>query len=146
MLRESIISAAGDAVKTQYQTKLSRTDQWPTFISTKGGQLPCNAIYFVKWKPDTDEAILKKSIIDFIHISIENLASYGHISVAFPVVGCGQYSCPIDLVISSMLEALHNELTARPVALEVKIVVLPHRQNIYNDFCKQLSRLQTGFV
>ncbi|CAF3764081.1 unnamed protein product [Rotaria sp. Silwood1] len=137
VLTQTIIEAAGDEVKTTYETESKRNPN-SILISTPPGQLSCRRIFFLKWKPDADDSILRQSIIDFIWNVIQNIISCNYTSVAFPAIGCGGYGCSVDIVVKTMVREIKNQLKTRNLSLTVKFVIQPEQQNIYDEFCKQV--------
>ncbi|CAF1460980.1 unnamed protein product, partial [Rotaria sp. Silwood1] len=137
VLTQTIIEAAGDEVKTTYETESKRNPN-SILISTPPGQLSCRRIFFLKWKPDADNSILRQSIIDFIWNVIQNIISCNYTSVAFPAIGCGGYGCSVDIVVKTMVREIKNQLKTRNLSLTVKFVIQPEQQNIYDEFCKQV--------
>ncbi|CAF4577563.1 unnamed protein product, partial [Rotaria sp. Silwood2] len=100
-LKNAILDAAGTAARTAYNAELSKNLQ-PILISIPSGGLPCKKIFLIKWRPEQDEATLRKSIADFISIAIIYVIEHGFTSVAFPAIGCGGHQCSTDLVITTM--------------------------------------------
>ncbi|CAF2973087.1 unnamed protein product, partial [Rotaria sp. Silwood2] len=100
-LKNAILDAAGTAARTAYNAELSKNLQ-PILISIPSGGLPCKKIFLIKWRPEQDEAKLRKSIADFISIAIIYVIEHGFTSVAFPAIGCGGHQCSTDLVITTM--------------------------------------------
>ncbi|CAF2747523.1 unnamed protein product [Rotaria sp. Silwood2] len=136
-LQQTIIEAAGNEVKTAYETEYRRNPN-SILISTPPGQLSCQRIFFLKWKPNVDDSILRQSIVDFIWTVIQNVISYNYTSVAFPAIGCGGYGCSVDIVVKTMVREIKNQLKTRNLSLTVKFVIQPEQKNIYDEFCKQV--------
>ena len=110
-------------------------------ISTPGGQLPCKRIFFIKWEPNSNSDILRQSIVDLIWNVIQNVISYGFTSVAFPAIGCGEHDCSVDIVVKTMVSEMTEQIQNRKLPWNVKFVIHPHQQNVYDEFCKRLSLL-----
>ncbi len=116
------MNAAGRDVKMAYIKEYENNPN-SLIISIPSGELPCKRIFFLKWQPDTNEDVLRQSIVDFIGNVIQNVISYKFSSIAFPAIGCGKHGCSIDIVVKTMVK---------------------EKQNIYDEFCKQVLSLQGG--
>ncbi len=127
------------AYNTEYQNNSNAI-----LISTPPGTLPCKRIFFVKWEPATDEAILRQSLVDLIWTVIQNMIAYKFTSLAFPAIGCGKHGCSVDSVVKTLVKEVKNQLTMRGLPLTVKFVIQPGQQNIYDEFCKQVLTSQDG--
>ncbi|CAF5106069.1 unnamed protein product, partial [Rotaria sp. Silwood1] len=136
-LHNAIIEAAGDDVKTAYEIEYIRNPN-SILISTPPGKLSCQRIFFLKWEPDTDDSILRQSIIDFIWNIIQNVISYNYRSIACPAIGCGGYGCSVDIVVKTMVKQIKYHLKTRNLSLTVKFIIRPEQENIYDEFCKQV--------
>jgi hypothetical protein len=136
---------AGSEVQTAYDAEY-KSNPNAILISTPSGTLPCKRIFFVKWQPATDEAILRQSLIDVIWTVIQNLIAYKFTSLAFPAIGCGQHGCSVDVVVKTMVKEMKNQLAMRNLPLTVKFMIQPNQQNIYDEFCKQVLATQSGIV
>ncbi|CAF3636991.1 unnamed protein product [Rotaria sp. Silwood1] len=143
ILRTAIIKAAGNETQAAYDLE---SKNHPNFvlIATPSGALPCKQIFFVKWKPDDNEEILQQSLVDLIHIVVQNVKSYQFTSIAFPAIGCGKHECSIDIVVKTMVLEIKKNLIKRNLPWTVKFVVEPDKENIYNEFCKQILTTQDG--
>jgi hypothetical protein len=144
-LKKAIINAAGNEVETAYNTEYKNNSN-TILISTPPGVLPCKRIFFVKWKPDPDEAKLRQSLIDLIWTIVQNVMAYKFTSLAFPAIGCGKHGCSVDVVVKTLVREMKNQLTMRDLSLTVKFVIQSNQQNIYDEFCKQVLATQNGIV
>jgi O-acetyl-ADP-ribose deacetylase (regulator of RNase III) len=143
ILRKAIIIAAGNEVQTAYDAEI-RTHPNSILVVTPPGALNCKKIFFVKWKPDTDDEILQQSLIDLISIVVQNSISHEFNSMGFPAIGCGQHGCSIDIVVKTMVLEMKKHLIKRNLRWTVKFIVQPDQQNIYDEFCKQVLTTQDG--
>ena len=144
-MRKAILKAAGDEVQRAYDTE-NKNNPNAVLISTPPGVLPSKRIFFVKWKPDTDEAKLRQSLIDLIWTIVQNVIACKFTSLAFPAIGCGKHGCSIDIVVKTLVREMKNQLIIRDLSLRVKFVIQPDQQNIYDEFCKQVLSTQNGMV
>ncbi|CAF1433138.1 unnamed protein product [Adineta ricciae] len=140
ILRRSIMSAAGADVQMAYGDQCEKNPS-ALIVSLQPGRLPCKQIFFVKWQPDSDEKLLQQSLIDFVWTVIQNVISYKYTSVAFPAIGCGNHACSVDLVAKTIINEIKHQLNIRNIPLSVKFIVLPGRQNVYDEFSKQVVSL-----
>jgi len=100
--------------------------------------LPCKRIFFIKWVPVTDEAILRQSLIDLVWAIIQNVMAHNFTSLAFPAIGCGKHNCSVDIVVKTLVKEMRNQLTIRSLPFQVRFIIQPNAQHIYDEFCKQL--------
>nr|ACD54744.1 macro BAL-like protein [Adineta vaga] len=145
ILKKAIIKAAGDEVQTSYKNEY-RNNPNSILISTPPGALPCKRIFFVKWKPDNDQTVLRQSLVDLVWTVIQNVISYNFTSFAFPALGCGQHGCSIDIVVETMVNETKNQLTRRNIPLTARFVIEPKQQNVYDEFIKRITETQNGIV
>lgn len=124
-----------------YDTELKNHPN-STLIVTPSGSLFCKQIFFVKWHPDTDEEILRQSIVYMISIVVQKAISYNFTSIAFPALGCGQHGCSIEIVVNTFVLEMKKQLIKRNLPWNVKFIVQPNQQNIYDEFCKQVLTTQ----
>ncbi|CAF2928917.1 unnamed protein product [Rotaria sp. Silwood2] len=143
ILKDTIIRTAGKEVKTAYDNEY-KSNPKSTLISTLPGRLACKRIFFLQWKPDKDEAVLRQSIIDFVWTVIQNVISHDYTSIAFPAIGCGKHGCSVDIVVKTMVKEIKNQLSMRNLPLKVKFVVQLEQQNVYDEFCKQVLITSAG--
>ncbi|CAF1256157.1 unnamed protein product [Didymodactylos carnosus] len=136
-LKRYIVKAAGVTIEESYNNEI-KSNPNALLISTPPGNLSCKRIFFVSWTPYTDETILRQSIIDFMSNSIQNAIAHNFKSIAFPAIGCGDYNCSIDIVVKTMVKEAKNQLTIRNVPLQILFIIQPNKQNIYDEFCKQV--------
>ncbi|CAF1378181.1 unnamed protein product [Rotaria sp. Silwood1] len=142
-LKKIIMNAAGDKAKLMYNTEYKKNPNSP-LISIPSCQLACNRIFFIKWQPDKNLAILRKSITDFVSIVIQNTIAYQFSSIALPIIGCGQHGCPVNLMAKTMIAEIKKQLTISNVPMIVKFIVEPEREHVYQTFCKQIEATQEG--
>ena len=142
-LRDGVISAAGQEVKTAYYTEFKNNPN-AIVISTASGLLPSKRIFFVKWQPDKDEDKLRQSLVDLVWTVIQNVMAYKFTSLAFPAIGCGKYACSVDIVVKTLVKEIKNQINTRNLPLTVKFIIQSDQQNIYDEFCKQVLATQEG--
>ncbi|CAF4183686.1 unnamed protein product, partial [Rotaria sordida] len=140
-LREAIITAAGNKIRMVYDRELKKHPN-SILIETPSGALPCKQIFFVKWEPDYDEKVLEQSLVDLISTVVHSVKSHQFTSIALPAIGCGQYGCSIDIVVKTMVIEMKKYLINRNLPWTIKFVIEPNRQDIYDEFCKQILTTQ----
>lgn len=113
-------------------------------ISLSAGGLPSKQIFFVKWRPDTDDTKLRQSLVDLVYFVIQNAVAQNLTSVAFPAIGCGKYGCSIGTVVKTLVKETKHQLSTKDLQLTVKFVIQPDQQNIYEEFCTQVLAKQEG--
>ncbi|CAF1311317.1 unnamed protein product [Adineta steineri] len=144
ILKKEIMNAAGNDVKIAYGKEYENS-QKSLILSIPSGKLPCKQIFFIKWDPDRNEDVLQQSIVDFIWNIIQNVILYKFTSVAFPAIGCGQYRCPTNIVVKTMVKEIKHQLAMRNIPLTVKFVIQPKQQTIFNQFCNQILSSREEF-
>lgn len=143
ILRNAILDAAGDKVKTAYEHELQNHPN-SILIATPPGSLSCKQIFFVKWEPDSDDDILRQSLADMISIVVQNAISHQFTSIAFPAIGCGQNVSSMRIIVKTIVLEMKKRLINRNLAWTVKFIVQPDQQNIYDEFCRQVVTTQDG--
>jgi O-acetyl-ADP-ribose deacetylase (regulator of RNase III) len=136
-LKQAILTQAGIEVQTAYETEYQH-DPNSSLISMPPGQLPCKRIFFLKWQPNTDEGILRQSIVDFIWNVIQNVITNNYTTIAIPAIGCGKHNCSLDIVVKTMVNEIKEQLKLRHLPLTVTFVIQSEQKNVYGEFCKQL--------
>lgn len=136
-LKKAIINAAGSEVQVAYDAE-EQKNQNNNLISISPGQLPCNRIFFIKWQPDVNLHVLRKSVIDFISIAIQNAVAYNFTSIAIPIIGCGIYGHSVDLIAKIMVAEVKMQLTNLNTPLLVKFIVKSDHEGAYEKCCQQL--------
>ncbi len=104
------------------------------------GQVLAKKIYFLEWKKNDDRTILRQSIEKFISNAIEHARNENYQSIAFPAIGCGKFGCPVDIVAQTMVEEARRKLLTHSIS--VLFVIEPGKNNIYDEFQKQINSLQ----
>ncbi|CAF1415425.1 unnamed protein product [Rotaria sordida] len=69
---------------------------------------------------------------------MQNVISCNYTSIAFPAIGCGKHDCSINIVVKTMIREVKKQIETRNLSCLVKFIIEPYRQNIYDEFCKQL--------
>ncbi|CAF1608245.1 unnamed protein product, partial [Didymodactylos carnosus] len=141
LLLRYIIKVAGDTVNQAYTQEIKNYPN-SILISTPAGHLPCKRVFFLKWSPDKDDNILRQSVIDFVSNSVQNALAHNFTSIAFPAIGCGQHGCSIGIVVKTLVREAKNQLTIRNIPLKILFIIEEDKQNIYDEFCKQVVALQ----
>ncbi|CAF1117593.1 unnamed protein product [Adineta steineri] len=137
ILKKEIMNAAGNDIEIAY-AKEYENNQKSLLLSIPSGKLPCKQIFFIKWNPNKNEDVLRQSIVDFIWNVIQHVILYKFTSIAFPAIGCGQYRCPTNIVVKTMVKEIKHQLAMRDIPLTVKFVIQPKQQTIFNQFCNQI--------
>ncbi|CAF4063349.1 unnamed protein product [Rotaria magnacalcarata] len=139
-LRLALIDAAGTQVENAYNDAY-RDNPNSIIITTPGGNLKCQKIFFLKWEPNKNPDILRQSIVDLIWNVIQNTISHGFTSIAFPAIGCGEHGCAVDIVVKTMIREMKQQIQSRKLGWHVKFIVQPNLPDVYDEFCKQLLSL-----
>ncbi len=139
-----ILIEAGKEVYEFYE-KEKNSNPNCLLISTPPGNLLCKRIFFIKWKPDENENILRQSINDFIWNVIQNVLSYQYESIAFPPIGCGHSNISTQIIIQTLINQLIYQIKNRNLSLTIKFVILPDEHTIYQEFSQQLLTSGQGY-
>ncbi|CAF1616166.1 unnamed protein product, partial [Adineta ricciae] len=136
-LRQALLQAAGDQANDVYNKERLKN---PTslIISTPAGRLPCKRIFFLKWQPNSDDKLLRQSIVDLMYNVVQNVHANTFTSIAFPAIGCGGHACSLKVVVKTMIREMKQHIQQRDLAWKVKFIIEPDQQNTYDEFCKQL--------
>jgi hypothetical protein len=142
-LRQIVIIEGGSEVYEAYERE-NNSNPNALLISTPPGNLSCKKIFFLKWKPDENESLLRQSISDFIWNVIQNVLSYKFDSIAFPPIGCGHSNIPQDIIIQTLINQLIYQIKTRNLSLLIKFVILPDENEIYQQFSQYLRQSEQG--
>jgi len=145
LLRQIVLIEAGEEVYKAYE-KENNCNPNSLLISTIPGNLLCKRIFFLKWKPDENENILRQSINDFIWNVIQNVLSYQYDSIAFPSIGCGHSNISTQIIIQTLINQLIYQIKNRNLSLIIKFIILPDDNQIYQQFYQQLLNSEQGFL
>lgn len=127
-------------MKASYNAKLNTNPDAAIIDVEADGELKSKRVYFLPWEKDSDQSLLRKSIREFVRNAITTAVSTNHQSIAFPAIGCGQYGCPTSLVAQVMVDEAHH--LSRKHGISVLFVIQPQRNDIYDEFQKQINFLQ----
>ncbi|CAF1213396.1 unnamed protein product [Adineta steineri] len=137
ILKETILNTAGDDVRQSFNAQIASNPN-ALLTVTSSGRLSCKQIFFVRWKPNVDESILRQSIVDFMWNVIQNILPHHYTSIAFPAIGCGKSACSVNIVVKTMVSEIKREIQKRNLTLKVRFVIEPRQVNVYDEFCKQV--------
>ncbi|CAF3401605.1 unnamed protein product [Rotaria socialis] len=140
-LFKSICKAGGDSVSTSYNQQISENPDAPIIIVATAGGIASKKIYFLPWKADSDEYVLCKSIKRFVSLALKKAIEQNYRRIAFPAIGCGQFGCSISLVADAMVGEVHRK--SRIHDISVTFVIQPDRNDIYDEFKKQIDLLES---
>jgi hypothetical protein len=105
-LFDTICQAAGDSVKILFNEELKKNPTASVIAVKAGDQIASKEIYFLRWKGNSDTALLRKSIEKFVSDALEHAVKQKYQSIAFPAIGCGKLGCPINVVAQTMVEPM----------------------------------------
>ncbi|CAF4504803.1 unnamed protein product [Rotaria sp. Silwood1] len=141
ILRDAIISAAGQQVKTVYNQQPSNSI---LEFETTGGNLPCKKIVFRPWICNKNQTQnLKPSIITFVQSVISFALHHKLTTIAFPSIGCGQLGFDPKLIAEYMIGETYEQFkNTVHSTLIVSFVLLPGQKNVYDAFTDRLNKIQ----
>ncbi|CAF4036316.1 unnamed protein product, partial [Rotaria sp. Silwood1] len=140
-LRESILKAGGDLMENLFHTEVNKNLIDPVISVAAAGQISAKRVYFLAWEPPADVNMFRQSVSTFISNAMNKAASENCRSIAFPAIGCNGYGCSISLIAQTMIEEVHHQLTTYPMS--VAFVILSDRTDIYEEFQKKISSVQS---
>lgn len=144
-LRDNVIRAGGRELQMAYNAEC-KNNPHSILISTPSGALPSKRIFFIDWQPHQDHAKLRRSLVDLMQNVIQNVMGHKFTSLAFPAIGCGKYTCSVDIVVKTLVIEMKNQLLTRDIQLVVKFVIESDQQIIYDEFCKEVLATQDGMI
>ncbi|CAF3327022.1 unnamed protein product [Rotaria socialis] len=139
-LFESICQAGGDPVSASYKQQNSRNPNAPIIIVESAGKIASKTIYFLPWKANPDESILRKSIENFVSLALEKAIEQKYRSIVFPAIGCGGFGCSIQLIGRTMIETVYSKL--KTYQMSVSFVIQPNKKHIYDEFKEHVDALK----
>ncbi|CAF2070776.1 unnamed protein product [Rotaria magnacalcarata] len=139
-LFESICQAGGDPVSTSYKQQNSRNPNAPIIIVESAGKIASKTIYFLPWKANPDESILRKSIENFVSLALEKAIEQKYRSIVFPAIGCGGFGCSIQLIARTMIETVYSKL--KTYQMSVSFIIQPNKKHIYDEFKEHVDALK----
>lgn len=134
---DAVYKAGGKGLKSAFDKKVKENHKNAVISVPAEGSLRSKAIYFVPWKPSSDEKLLCQSIEQLVENVIEKAVSENLQSIAFPAIGCGNYGCPIDLIAKTFVSHCHQLLTKHP--LSIVFVIQPEKTEIYDNFHREIA-------
>lgn len=138
-----VCKAGGDSVYASYKAQLKNSEN--SIISVEAdGQLVAKKIYFLPWQNNDDPSIVCKTLEKFVSDAFDKAVQETFETIAFPAVGCGEFGCSSSLVAQSMIQKVHQKQQMHNIA--VTFVIIPSRNDIYDDFQKQLCLLKPEAV
>ena len=106
-------------------------------ISVKaGGQLACEQVYYLPWKPGTDKTSNRASLQKFVADAVTRAARDRYDSIAFPAVGCGKLGQPATYVAQTMTAEAKSQSAQHGIS--VVFVIQSDRADIYDAFHAQI--------
>ena len=144
-LRKTILDAAGSQTRAEYDREY-RNNPNSILISIPPGALECKRLFFITWKPDADEEILRQSLVDLMWTVVRHVSSHNFTSMAFPAIGCGKHGCSINIVVETMVSEMKTHLTKRKLPWKVAFIVQSGQEHVYDEFSKQIFRRHDGKV
>ena len=133
----AVFQAGGKTLKSAFEKKVNENEKNPLISIPAEGSLRSKAIYFVPWKPSSDQNSLCQSIEQLVENVIKRAASEKFQTIAFPAIGCGEYGCPIDLIAKTFVSHCQQLLTKYSVS--VVFVIQPEKTEIYHNFQRYID-------
>ncbi|CAF3738304.1 unnamed protein product [Adineta steineri] len=141
-LMDHVFNAGGKSLRSAFDKKRKENENYSIISIRTEGSLKCKAIYFVPWKPNSDENRLCQSIKQLVKNVIKKAASENFQSIAFPAIGCGGFECSTSLNAKTFIGQCQRLLVKYP--LSVVFVIQPEKVEIYDEFCQHISSSKHG--
>jgi O-acetyl-ADP-ribose deacetylase len=121
----AIQTRGGTAIKEQLK-KIGRIGMGQAVVTTAGTMRPRHIIHACgpKFQEPDREPKLRRAV----KAALDAAASAGFASVAFPPMGAGFYSIPLDLCVNAMLQEISRSLAEGGSLAEVIICVVDNRE------------------
>lgn len=134
---DAVYKAGGKGLKSAFDKKVKENHKNSVISVPAEGSLKSKAIFFVPWKPSSDEKALRQSIEQLVENVVEKALSENFESIAFPAIGCGNYGCSIDLIAKTFVRHCHQLVTNH--SLSIVFVIQPDKTDIYDSFHREIS-------
>lgn len=128
-LRESVLQAAGLHIKRLYEEKDASAAAEDTF-ALECPHLPCKEIFFQEWKPFDHSVLTEQNLKDFMTTAIDYVLSRNYKSVAFPSIGCGQFSLDPEAIAQIMI----NHVKTENYPINVAFIIHPQSHAVFQAF------------
>ncbi|CAF4014160.1 unnamed protein product [Rotaria magnacalcarata] len=138
-LLDNILKAGGDTLKMSYDNE-SKQNSSALIAVVAGGQLLSKKVYFLPWRPNTDETLLCASLKKFVSDAIEKATAENYQSIAFPAIGCGQFGCSASLVAKTLVGEAFRLVAIN--AINVSFIVQPDKDSVFHEFQQQINLLR----
>ncbi len=136
-LLDAVFKAGGKSLKSAFEKK-SKEDPTSSVISLPSeGALKSKAVYFVPWKPNSDQKLLCQSIEQLVKNVIKKAVSENYQSIAFPAIGCGGYECSTSLIAETLVSQCQEILPKYPIS--IAFVIQPEKNEIYDEFRQRIG-------
>lgn len=134
---DAVFKAGGKSLKAAFDKKVKENDKSPVISVSADGALVSKAVYFVAWKPNSDEDALRQSIEQLTTNVIKKAMSEKFQSIAFPAIGCGGYECSTSLIAKTFVKQCRKCLKTIPMS--ILFVIQPDKNDIFQEFEQQIS-------
>lgn len=134
---DAVFKAGGRSLKANFDKKIKENDKAAVISVPAEGSLASKAVYFVAWKPNSDENTLRLSIEQLVNNVIKKATSEKLQSIAFPAIGCGGYECSTSLIAQTFIKQCRKCLKTAPMS--ITFVIQPDKNDIFQEFQQQIS-------
>ncbi|CAF1112970.1 unnamed protein product [Adineta steineri] len=141
-LMDHVFNAGGKSLRSAFDKKRKENENYSIISIRTEGSLKCKAIYFVPWKPNSDENRLCQSIKQLVKNVIKKAVSENFQSVAFPAIGCGGFECSTSLIAKTFIGQCQRLLVKYP--LSIVFVIQPEKVEIYDEFRQHIGLSKHG--
>lgn len=136
-LVDAVFKAGGKSLKSAFDKKVKEDQKSPVISIPAEGALKSKAVYFVAWKPSSDQKLLCDSIETLVKNVMKKAVNENYRSIAFPAIGCGGYDCPTSLIANTLVTQCRAILPKYPVS--VLFVIQPEKTEIYEEFRQRIG-------
>ena len=141
-LVDAVFKAGGKSLKSSFDKKLQEDNKCSVISIPASGALKSKVVYFVPWKPNTDQQLFCQSIEELVKNVIKKAINDNYQSIAFPAIGCGAYGCETSLIAKTFINKCQELLIKYPIS--IVFVIQPEKTEIYDEFRRHINTSQHG--
>ena len=143
-LLDAVFKAGGRTFKTTYEKKVAANERDPVISTRAEGSLKSKAVYFVPWKPSSNEDKLRQSLEQLVDNVIQQAVREKYRTIAFPAIGCGGYGCSTSVIAETLTNQCQQLLAKYSVS--ILFTIQPRKTDIYKEFRRYIDTLNLGNI
>ena len=107
-LFNAICAAGGNSLEASYNAELDKNADAAVITVKAEGHIKSKCVYFLPWKPNSDDSVFRTSIKTFVANAISRAVLENYRTIAFPAIGCGQLGCSAKVIADVMVEEAYQ--------------------------------------